>query len=63
MTKEIQEILESVENSIQMWREGRKLGDETIIELLYLQSKILTYLVQLSERENRFPGPPVVPEK
>jgi hypothetical protein len=58
MTKEIQEILGSIESCIQMWRQGRKLGDETIIELLYLQSKMLAYLVQSSERENPFPGPP-----
>lgn len=38
MTKEIKEVLESIENCIKMWRQGRKLGDETIIELLYLQN-------------------------
>lgn len=61
MTNEIKEILESIETCIQMWRQGRKLGDETIIELLYLQSKMLTSLVELLEREatsSPLPGPP-----
>jgi hypothetical protein len=57
MTKESKEILESIENCIEMWRQGRKLGDETIIELLYLQSKILTHLVQSLEREDTFAAP------
>jgi hypothetical protein len=58
MTNEIKEVLASIENCIEMWRQGRKLGDETIIELLYLQSKILTYLVQSSEREDTLAAPP-----
>jgi hypothetical protein len=41
MTKELAQILESIDTTIAMWRQGRKLGDETIIELLYLQSRIL----------------------
>lgn len=59
MIKEIKEVLESIENCIQMWRQGRKLGDETIIELLYLQSKILTHVVQsLEEREDTYSTSP-----
>ncbi len=51
MIKEIREILGSIDNTIKMWQQGRKLGDETIIELLYLQSKILTQIVEHLEKE------------
>ncbi len=59
MTKELEQVLESIDNAIEMWRQGRKLGDETIIELLYLQSKILVQIMESLE-EGSLSGRPSV---
>jgi hypothetical protein len=41
MKAETKSIMKAVENVIEMWSQGRKQADETIIELLYLQTKML----------------------
>ena len=40
------EFLESIEKTIEMWQQGRKVGEETIIELLYKQSKVLAEIIK-----------------
>ena len=51
MQNDPQSALKAVENLIDMWHKGRKQGVETIIELLYLQTKMLAEIQQNTQQE------------
>jgi len=48
--EEIKALLTTIDEIVALWRQGSKPDNETIIELLYSQSKILALMAEQTNR-------------